>query len=156
MISKEEIESIVKLLIEGTEAFLVDVDVKPGNLIRVYIDEPMGISLEECVRVSRAIESSLDRDAEDFDLQVSSPGLDNPLLVLPQYKKNIGRELKIETSSGTRLTGELISVGDKGIKLNAKVRLKPKGAKKSITDFQMVELRYDEIKIAKVNLQFNG
>ena len=71
MVRKEDIEKIIIGTIEGTEAFLVNVDVKSGNLIRVFVDEPSGISLDECVRISKDIESSLDREEDDFDLQVS-------------------------------------------------------------------------------------
>ena len=156
MIKKEDIEKIVRDSIEGTEVFLVDISVKPGNLIRVFVDDPSGIPLDECVRISRAVESSLDREAEDFDLQVSSPGLDNPLLVLPQYLKNIGRELKVETVEKEKYTGELLEAGEGGIKLNARIRIKEKGSKKSKTDFQLIELKFDKIKSAKVHLQFNG
>ena len=156
MIKKEDIEKIVADSVDGTDAFLVDVSVKPGNLIRVFVDDPSGISLDECVRISRAVESSLDREAEDFDLQVSSPGLDNPLIVLPQYIKNIGRELKIETQGKEKYTGELLEADEEGIKINAKIRIKEKGSKKSNTGFQLVELKFDDIKSAKVNLQFNG
>jgi len=153
MLVKEEIESLVNQAIEGTKAFLVDVDIKPGNLVRVFIDEPEGISLDECVRVSRAIENGLDRDVEDFDLQVSSPGLDNPLKVLPQFLKNIGQELKVETIDGEKLAGELISADAEGIILEAKARVREKGSKKKKTELKTVSLKYGDIKSAKVDLQ---
>ena len=144
MIKREDIEKIVLDSIEGTDTFLVDIAVRPGNLIRVFVDDPSGIPLDECVRISRAVESSLDRESEDFDLQVSSPGLDNPLLVLPQYQKNIGRELKVETNEKDKYTGELIEADEEGVKIQAKIRIKEKGAKKSKTEFQLVELKFDD------------
>jgi ribosome maturation factor RimP len=156
MLKKEDIEHLVIQAIEGTPAFLVEIDIKPGNLIRVFIDEPSGISLDECVRISRVIESGLDRENDDFDLQVSSPGLDNPFKVLPQYLKNVGQELKVETLDGRRLTGELKSADEESITLEAKVRVKEKGSKKKKTAIETVCLKYEDIKIAKVNLQFNG
>ena len=156
MIRKEDIEKIIIGTIEGTEAFLVNVDVKSGNLIRVFVDEPSGISLEECVRISKEIESSLDREEDDFDLQVSSPGLENPLLVLPQYLKNIGRELKVDTIDKQRLVGELISADQIGISIKAKVKVKVEGTKKKKSELQTISLKFEEIKSAKVNLQFKG
>jgi ribosome maturation factor RimP len=156
MVRKEDIEKIIIRTIEGTDAFLVDVDVKSGNLIRVFVDEPSGISLDECIRISKVIESSLDREEEDFDLQVSSPGLENPLLVLPQYIKNIGRELKVETLDKQRFVGELISADQIGISLKAKIKVKLEGSKKKKTELQSVSLKFEEIKSAKVNLQFKG
>ena len=156
MVKKEDIEKLINEAVEGSDIFLVEVTVRQGNLIRVFVDEPRGISLDECVRISRAIESGLDREEEDFDLQVSSPGLENPLLVLPQYLKNIGRELKIETVEKERLTGELLGADKDGISINAQVKVKTPGSKKKQIEFQEKSLKFEEIKSAKVNLQFNG
>ena len=156
MIQVKDIEPLIRDAISGTEVFLVEAAVKQGNNIRVFVDEPDGISLDECVRISRAIEAGIDREKEDFDLQVSSPGIENPLLVIQQYEKNIGRELKVETADNKRFTGELLDVDPSGISLNAKVRVKTKGSKKSKTEFQSVNLRFDDIKSAKVNLHFKG
>ena len=156
MVKKEDIEKLINEAVEGSDIFLVEVTVRQGNLIRVFVDEPLGISLDECVRISRAIESGLDREEEDFDLQVSSPGLENPLLVLPQYLKNIGRELKIETVEKERLTGELLGADKDGISINAQVKVKTPGSKKKQIEFQEKSLKFEEIKSAKVNLQFNG
>ncbi len=156
MLRKEDIEKIIVEAIEGTEAFLVDIDVKQGNLIRVFVDEPEGISLDECVRISKTIESDLDREEEDFDLQVSSPGIENPLLVLPQFLKNIGRELKVETNTKERFVGELLDADQTGISLNAKVKIKVEGSKKKKSELRTMSLKFEEIKSAKVNLQFKG
>ena len=156
MVIKEDIEKIIVEAIEGTEAFLVDVDIKQGNLIRVFLDEPEGISMDECVRISKTIESELDREEQDFDLQVSSPGLENPLLVLPQYLKNIGRELKVETNTKERFVGELLDADQTGISLNAKVKIKVEGSKKKKSESRTMSLKFEEIKSAKVNIQFKG
>ncbi len=156
MVRKEDIEKVIVEAIEGTEAFLVDIDVKQGNLIRVFVDEPEGISLDECVRISKTIESDLDREEEDFDLQVSSPGIENPLLVLPQFLKNIGRELKVETNTKERFVGELLDADQTGISLNAKVKIKVEGSKKKKSELRTMSLKFEEIKSAKVNLQFKG
>lgn len=156
MLKKEEIESIIKEAISGTEIFVVEAAIKPGNIIRVFIDEPNGISMEECVRISKAIESGFDREEQDFDLQVSSPGLENPLLVLQQYTKNIGNELKVETVNKQRFVGELLEADSNGIILNALVKLKIAGSKKKKTESQAVNLKFEEIKSAKVNLHFKG
>ena len=142
--------------ISGTEAFLVEVTVNQGNFIRVFLDEPNGISMDECVRISKVIEAGIDRETEDFDLQVSSPGLENPLRVNKQYIKNIGRELKVETNDKKRIVGELLEVETTGITLNAKVKVKAKGSKKSKIEFQAINLKFENIKSAKVNLHFKG
>ncbi len=156
MVRNEDIEAIIKEAISGTEIFVVEAAVKPGNIIRVYVDAPEGISMEECVRISKAIESGIDRELEDFDLQVSSPGLENPLLVIQQYTKNIGKELKVETDNKQRFVGELLEADPNGITLNALVKIKVAGSKKKKTEFQAVNLKFEEIKSAKVNLHFKG
>lgn len=156
MIKREDIEATINEVISGTEAFLVEVAVKQGNVIRVFVDEPQGISLDECVRISKAIEAGIDREMEDFDLQVSSPGLENPLLVKQQYVKNIGGELKVMTADNKRVVGELLAVETDSITINAKIKVKAKGSRKSKADFQTISLKYEEIKSAKVNLQFKG
>ncbi len=156
MVIKEDIEKLIHEAISGTEAFLVEVAINQGNFIRVFLDEPNGISMDECVRISKAIEAGIDREKEDFDLQVSSPGLENPLRVNKQYIKNIGRELKVETNDKKRIVGELLEVETTGITLNAKVKVKTKGSKKSKIEFQSIILKFEDIKSAKVNLHFKG
>ena len=156
MVKKENIEKMIHEAISGTEAFLVEVTVNQGNFIRVFLDEPNGISMDECVRISKVIEAGIDRETEDFDLQVSSPGLENPLRVNKQYIKNIGRELKVETNDKKRIVGELLEVETTGITLNAKVKVKAKGSKKSKIEFQAINLKFENIKSAKVNLHFKG
>ncbi len=75
MITNEAIIELVSQYIQGTDIFLVEASVKPGNVIRVHVDRPEGISIDECVKISRHMNEMLDRDVEDYDLQVSSPGL---------------------------------------------------------------------------------
>jgi ribosome maturation factor RimP len=156
MVVKKYIEAMILEAISGTEVFLVEVAVNPGNIIRVFVDEPGGISLDEIGRISKAIESGIDSEKEDFEMQVSSPGLNNPLVVIQQYKKNIGKELKIETNDKQRLIGDLLEVDPEEITINAKVKVKVKGSKKNKVEFQMMKLKFENIKIAKVNLHFKG
>lgn len=127
--------------IQGSEVFLVDVLVKPGNVIRVHVDTPEGISIDECVKISRFVNESLDRDVEDYSLEVSSPGLGASFLVKQQYEKNVGREIEVLFTDGIKLTGKLISVSDKGIVLNVK------------GDDE--EIDFNEIKTAKTVIAFN-
>lgn len=154
MVNRDDILALVREAISGTEIFLVEASVKPGNIIRVFVDEPAGISLDECVRISKAIEDGIDREKEDFDLQVSSPGLENPLIVIQQYEKNIGNELKVITIDNQRITGELIEVDPAGINLKAMVRVKNEGSKKSKPALQNVRIKFGDIKSAKVSLHF--
>ena len=120
MITDEAIIELVEQHIQGTDIFLVEVAVKPGNVIRVHVDRPEGISIDECVKISRYLNEMLDRDVEDYSLEVSSPGLGAPFKVKQQYEKNMGRKIDVLLSDGTRITGELNSVSDKGIILKVK------------------------------------
>lgn len=120
MISTKHISSIVETGLKGTDIFLVEAEVRKGNYIRVYIDSPGGVTIEECANVSRIIESGLDREIEDYELEVSSPGLNAPLKVLPQYVKNIGREVEVVKMDGIKLSGKLMQADKQGIVLSGK------------------------------------
>ena len=84
MLNKVKIEEIVLNHLEGSDKFLVDIEISSTNVIDVYVDGDNGISIGECVQVSRLIESAFDRDEEDYELRVSSPGLDSPFKLLKQ------------------------------------------------------------------------
>lgn len=140
MITVEDLTALIEGHIEGTDAFLVEVVVKPGNAIRVHLDTPEGISIEECAELSRFLNESLDRDVEDYSLEVSSPGLGGAFRVKQQYEKNEGREIEVLHRDGTRVKGTLESVSDSGIVL------KVKGQQK--------EIGFEQIKTAKAIIEF--
>ncbi len=154
MIDRNKIEELIRERLEESEVFVVDIQVKPGNVIRVYLDEPEGISIDTCVEFSRIIESGLDRDTDDFELQVSSPGLTEPLKVPEQYIKHIGQSVKILTNDEKKYIGEILSADSNGFEINAEIKVKLAGSKKKTTEFQVVKLEYKEIKTTKVNLVF--
>jgi ribosome maturation factor RimP len=141
MITEQVVIEIIEQHIQGTDIFLVEVKVKPGNEIRVHVDRPEGISIDECVKISRLLNESLDRDVEDYALEVSSPGLSSPFKVKQQYEKNKGRSIDVLRKDGTRREGELLSVSDEGIVL----KIKEKEEK----------LPFEEIKTAKAIISFN-
>lgn len=145
LINEAEIRELVAEKLEGTDLFIVDVTVKPTNKIFVEVGGYQGVPIEKCVEISRHIEQSLDREEEDFELNVSSPGVGNPLKVLEQYKANIGRNLLVERDGVKPLKGELINVTDQGITL--KVEEKKKESKEEI-------INYSDIKQAKVLVSF--
>ncbi|TVR73547.1 MAG: ribosome assembly cofactor RimP [Marinilabiliales bacterium] len=153
MIGKEKIQELVCRHTEGTGLFLVDIHVSPSNSIRVLADSKEGITLEECVQLSRAIESSLDREAEDFNLEVSSPGLSEPLKVIPQYEKNIGRELEVLSVDGKKIRGRLTGLSGKGVIIEQLVKIKGDKKKPEIKPVKS-ELGFDSIKTAKLVITF--
>lgn len=153
MADKAKIESLVLQELDD-EMFLVDVSVSPSNVIQVYIDSFDGLTIDKCVAISRSIEQQLDRDAEDFELQVSSPGLSEPLKVIKQYVKNIGRDLEVLTSEGQILEGELHEADEEGILLKTAKREKVEGHKKKQLIVKEHQLKYGEINSAKVVVSF--
>jgi ribosome maturation factor RimP len=154
VIDKKKIEKIISGQIEGSDIFVVDLQIKPGNRIHVYLDHPDGINIETCVAYSRLIESNLDRETDDFELQVSSPGLDQPFKVIEQYKKNLGHSVKIITTRGEKFKGKITAVDENGIDMDAEVKVANPEGKKKKTELQSKRLDFNEIKSAVVNLEF--
>lgn len=135
--------------------FIVDLSISASNVIFMEIDSEIGsVSIDDCIRVSRNIEHNLDREEQDFELSVSSAGLDKPLRVVRQYPKNIGRELKVKTEAGDKLEGELIATDDAGIVLKTERKEKIEGKKKKELIVEEIPLKYTEIKEAKVVISF--
>jgi ribosome maturation factor RimP len=154
MITADKIKKLVEEKIEGSPNFIVDVSVKPGNKITVLMDSDKGIVVADCVAVSRHIENSLDREVEDFSLEVSSPGLDYPLKINRQYKKNIGRQVSAVTKEGNKIIGKLISVNDNDIVIETKSTERVEGKKGKQLIINNINLTFNQIKEAKVVLTF--
>ncbi|HBH06270.1 MAG TPA: ribosome assembly cofactor RimP [Flavobacteriales bacterium] len=112
MIKEKDIHKLIEAYLKEHHLFLVNLSVSKGNKISLYVDSMEGMSVEECIQLSRYIEQSLDRDAEDFELNVSTPGLSKPFLVNEQYKKYTGREIVVITTSGEKVSGVLKSYDD--------------------------------------------
>lgn len=152
-------ETIVKsLVVEGLKSrpdlFLIDFSLRPDNKINVVIDGDNGVTVEDCVYMSRAIEHHLDREKEDFSIDVASSGATSPLVNKRQYKKNIGRTLEVKTSSEERFEGTLTTVDDVEVTLEWKAKEpKPIGKGKRVVKKQ-AKIKYDDILEAKVIIKF--
>lgn len=159
MITAAEIEQLVNAKIAETEtlsdAFVVSISVRPGNAIEVLLDKDSGLNVEDCKKVSRHIESSLDREKEDFSLEVSSPGVGKPLLVHRQYMKNIGRTVKVKAEDGSKVEGELMAVSEEGIVVKFEEKEVLPGKKKKEWVEKNVALAFNNIKETKVVIRFN-
>lgn len=139
----------------GDKAFLVDVKVSPSNVIKVFVDSYEGITIKECSEISRYLEGVLDRDEKDFELQVSSPGLTESFKVKEQYLKNRGREVEIITvSSSDKYRGVLKETDNDYILLESKTREKVEGHKKKQLIVREHQIKYSDIKSAKVVISF--
>ena len=119
MITEKSVINLVEQHIQGTDIFLVEVTVKSGNAIRVHLDRPGGISIEQCAEISRYLNGNLDREVEDFSLEVSSPGVGVPFKVKQQYEKNTGHVIEVILKDGTCKEGKLGSVTGNGITLKS-------------------------------------
>ena len=147
MIDKLIIKSMVEEYLKDTDLFLVGVKVSSFNSITVLADKKEGITLDECVGIHRYLESRLDRDQEDFELQVSSPGLDLPFSVIEQYYKNEGKKIEVTDIEGSKYAGILKNVNTGGFELETEVKVK--GKSKEIKD---ISFNYENVKSAKVVL----
>ena len=147
-------ELLQQALDENPSLFLIDLSIVDGNQIRVVLDGDDGVKVEHCMAVSRAIEHNLDREEHDFSLEVMSAGVSEPLTLERQYRKNLGRKLKVKTQEGTSIEGELTLVDSNQITLNWKAREPKPIGKGKVTVQKEAVLPYDQIVEAKVMITF--
>ena len=117
MINKKQITKLIESEIRDTDLFIVEVIIKQPNNITVLMDGDNGITIQDCINISRLIESNYDRDDEDYKLDVSSCGLDKPLKIKRQYNKYIGKQLKVVDVEGIEYSGTLTEFDDDELKL---------------------------------------
>lgn len=154
MISKTKIESLIAEKLSEGNYFVVSLDVSTANKIKLVVDHSDGITIEQCVAFSRQIEHNLDRDEEDFALEVTSPGLSTPLLVKQQYEKNIGRELDILLTDDTRIKGELLTVEEEQVVVHEEKKKRVEGKKNKQLVIQDHTIKLSDIKSALVVIKF--
>ena len=129
MISEKSIRALVEGELADSHLFIVDLKVSSSNAIRVLIDGDEGAPISDCVKVSRIIEGSLDREVEDFELQVSTPGADQPIKIWRQYNKHVGRELEVKLVEGGKITGVLEEVKPEELVLKTREKRRIEGRK---------------------------
>jgi ribosome maturation factor RimP len=157
MIQKETILKLAQERIEERfpEVFVVEISISKSNSINVELDKSNGyVSIEECVAVSRNIEHNLDREAADFELHVSSAGLDKPLRVLAQFVKNIGKEVDVVLKDGTTLSGVLQHAEENSLTLETSRMEKIEGKKKKENIVEQHVLPMSKIKETKIVISF--
>ncbi len=147
MITERNIRALVEEKIEGSDQFIVSLKVLPSNRIKIFIDAVGGLNVTDCIAVSRHVEGSLDREKEDFELEVSSPGLAEPYSHPLQFKKNVGRTVKLLTEDGKHIKGELTAFNGEG------VIIQPEKKKKK-QEVGPIELPLSEIREAKTVISF--
>ena len=151
---RDVVQNLVEEAIaENSRLFLIDLNFSDGNKIVVIVDGDDGVSVKECVRISRHVEHNLDRESEDFSLDVTTPGATTPFTNNRQYKKNIGRVLKVKIEN-ENLEGTLVEVTDEDIAIEWKVREPKPIGKGKVTVVKKATLKYNTIKEAKVKIIF--
>lgn len=146
MIEKETVKSLVNQWLEGKEYFLTDLSVSADNRIVVEIDHKEGVWIDDCVNLSRYIDQHLDRDVEDYELEVGSAGIGQPFKVLQQYFNHIDKQVEVITTTGEKWRGLLKEVHEEGITLTVSVKVKEEGMKRPKLQEQNKPFSFSEIK----------
>lgn len=154
MVDKLVVNNLVEKWLEGKDYFLTDLTISADNRIVVEIDHEEGVWIEDCVALSRFIEEGLDRDAEDFELEVGSAGIGQPFKVLRQYEIHLGEEVEVLTREGKKLKGILSEVTPENFTLSVEERVKEEGEKRPKTVNRDITFTYDEVKWTKYVIDF--
>ncbi len=154
MIDKNVVTRIVNEWLEGKDYFLVDVMVSPDDKIVVEIDHAEGVWIDDCVELSRYIESKLNREEEDYELEVGSAGVGQPFKVLQQYLNYVGKDVEVLGKDGMKYVGILADANADTFTVTITVKVKPEGAKRPHLEQQDVTFTYDEIKYTKYLITF--
>lgn len=155
MITKEQIAEIVNEWLVGKDYFLVDVTVSKANEIVVEIDHADGVWIEDCVKLSRFIESKMNREEEDFELEVGSAGLGQPFKVHQQYVNHVGKEVEVLAKDGRKYRGTLTEVTEETFTVAVPEKVKAEGIKHPKTEQVSHAWKYDEVKYTKYLISFN-
>ncbi|MGY8916751.1 MAG: ribosome assembly cofactor RimP [Flavobacteriales bacterium] len=159
MINVKKIRQLAEDFLEGSPGFIVDVKVASGNVIRIALENDDRTSITDCVELSRHIEGSFDREEEDFSLDVGSPGLDQPLKVLRQYLKIIGKQIAVNPIDGKKIEGELMSVEEEegefmGLVLKTREKIRIEGRKAREWVDEEHQFKADDLEWTKVIISF--
>ena len=141
-------------LAEREHLFLIDLSINEANKISIVLDGDFGVNLQDCIDISRAVENKLDREEQDFSLEVASAGVSSPLKLVRQFKKNIGRTLKVKTIASEEVEAKLTAADDEKITLEWKAREPKKIGKGKETVEKKINLPYESIKEAVVIISF--
>ena len=153
MITKEQIENLASEALENTDRFVVDITASKSNVISVYIDADSSVTIDHCVELSRFIEGRLDREVEDYELSVSSAGIDYPLLKRRQLNKYIEKDLEITNNEGAKKVYKLLSHTEEQLNVQ-EATIKKLGKLKKVVYSENLELSFNDIKEIKPYINF--
>jgi ribosome maturation factor RimP len=157
MINRKKVDELIAERIAELDngLFVVELNISATNVITVEIDKHEGsVSVSDCMSVSRNVEHNLDREEQDFEITVSSAGLDKPFRVLPQYLKNIGRDVKVKLNDGSKLEGTLIKADENQFVIENSRKEKIEGKKKKEVIVEQQALIYSDVKETKIVISF--
>ncbi|MEC4050243.1 ribosome assembly cofactor RimP [Flavobacterium sp. SUN046] len=155
MTFKEKVLTVLNSKLEDrSDLFLIDLAINEANKITIAIDGDQGVVLQDCIDISRAVEDGLDREEQDFSLEVASVGVGSPLKFVRQYKKNIGRTLIVKTAD-EKIEAELVDANEDAITLSWTAREPKKIGKGKETVQKNQIIPYTDIKEAIVTINFN-
>ncbi len=154
MIEKSEVKRLVDEWLDGKDYFLTDLSVSADDRSVVEIDHEEGVWIEDCVELSRFIESGLDREREDFELEVGSAGIGQPFKVLRQYEIHQGERVEVLTATGQKMTGVLSGVTPEQFSVTVQEKVRQEGKKRPVLVEREVTFRYEEVKATKYVIDF--
>lgn len=157
MIEKQQIEGVVNAFLaeqeKPTDYYLTDVNISADNCISVEVDALHPLDLDFCAALSRFIESKLDREAEDFALEVGSVGLTDPFKSIFQYRKHLGEEVEVLARDGKKYKGVLVDVTDDAFSVEAEVKVVVEGKKRKQTELRTLTWQYADVKYTRYDLK---
>lgn len=155
MTFKEKVKSLLdKALEENQHLFLIDLSISEANKINVVLDGDSGVNLQDCININKSLNNDLEGEDVDFSLEVASAGISSPLKLVRQYKKNIGRNLKVKTISQGEIEATLVDADEDGASLSWKAREPKEIGKGKVTVEKNVKIPYLDIKEAVVIISF--
>lgn len=154
MITQEHILTLANNHLKNGSLFVTGIKIGSGNSIQVFIDGDEGVTIADCVALSRAIEGNLDREQLDFSLDVSSHGAVSPLVMPRQYKKHLGRTLEVKLKSGDKVEGTLTEISETNFMLEFTERENKPIGKGKINVVKQTLVNFSEIKEAKIKLKY--
>ena len=154
MIDKSIVKKLVDEWLEGKEYFLCDLSISADARIVVEIDHEEGVWIEDCVELSKFIEAGLDREQEDFELEVGSAGIGQPFKVLRQYEIHLGEQVEVLTREGKKFVGELSNVTPEAFTVTVTQKVKKEGQKRPVMEEVDYTFKYADVKHTKYVIDF--
>lgn len=149
MIDKEKLEKFIEKELDGTPYYLVELSVSPDNRIVAEIDSDGNVDIDECIRLTRAVEAEFPREDEDYELEVGSAGLTSPFRCERQYRKHIGDPVEVLSADGKKYRGELREATPEGFMIMSEEKVKHEGEKRPRTEEVEHRFEYDKVKYTK-------